>query len=180
MIAEAAVVQASTYTLCKTGTPEGKKFLRKIIRDNSNCRYREDWSVRASLETEWRLEFRRTINGEIGDPEKVITVMTDEKVSVNYQSGDKKSFEDSQAVTILPCRYISLSGSDVKTLCFMMLQDGFRISAEASSGSTSSSKHGISVYTLRVKTQQLCGTVEIGHHSMAVNGNRVISGSVEI
>lgn len=173
-------IDPHTFQTFKHNTVEGRKFLKRVIRENENLDYSEQWSVRANPGTDWRLEFRRVFKEELGDPERIVTLMSDVTVWV-YRPETRQSFADSEPVVICGCRYISIHAiRDVAVLCSLMCHDDFRIYAESSSGSTSSSKFGISTYYLEAQTKQLHGKVRIGNETMAVNGRRVISGSIEI
>ena len=173
-------VDDTTFRICHLETPEGKKFLKKVVRENQDLDWQECWSVRAHTGTHWKLEFKRTIKGEIGDPERTVTVMTDMEVRVDYQPGEKQSFSDSKAVYLIGCTGINLRGSDLAVLCNLLRHKNPRVWVIGHAGSTSSSQYGLSFYELQVKTDDLGGNVSIGSHTVAVNGRRVISGSVEI
>lgn len=173
-------IDPQTFTICKLETPEGKKFLRRVVRENDTLPMFDGWSARAHTGTHWKLEFRKTIKGEIGDPERTITIMTDMEVRVDYKAGDKQSFEDSKSVYLIGCTGIWLRGTELNVVCNLLRQKNPRMWVCGHAGSSASSQHGISFYELRMKTDDLGGNVSVGHHSVAVNSRRVISGSVEI
>lgn len=171
---------ATTFTICKLETPEGKKFLRRVIRENESLGWDECWSCRAHTGTDWRLEFTRTIKGEVGDPERTVTVRTDMVVRIDYKAGDKQSFSDSKPVYLIGCTGIWLRGSELSVLCNLLRGTNPRVWVVGSAGSTSSSQHGLSFYDLHVGNKELGGDVCVGHGTVAVNGRRVCSGTVEI
>jgi hypothetical protein len=173
-------VQPSTFTICHIDTPDGKKFLRKVVRENESLDSSQAWCCRAHTGTNWKLEFRRTIKGEIGDPERTVTVMTDVEVRVDYKAGEKQSFSDSKPVYLIGCTGIWLNSYDLPVLCNLLRQKNCRVWVTGHAGSSSSSQHGLSFYDLQVKTSDLGGNVHIGNQTVAVNGRQVISGSVEI
>ena len=173
-------VQPSTFTICHIDTPDGNKFLRKVVRENESLDSREAWCCRAHTGTNWKLEFIRTIKCEIGDPERTVTVMTDVEVRVDYKAGEKQSFSDSKPVYLIGCTGIWLNSYDLPVLCNLLRQKNCRVWVTGHAGSSSSSQHGLSFYDLQVKTSDLGGNVHIGNQTVAVNGRQVISGSVEI
>lgn len=172
--------ETHTFTVCHIDTPAGKKFLRRVMKDNADSSWDESWGVRCGPHSEWKIEFRRTLKGEIGDPERTVVVMTDYKIPVYYEPGERKSFSDSKPVWLCPCKGIWLNRTDVGVLCSLLLHKDIRISVEGHAGSTSSSEHGISFYYLEAKSPSLGGCVRFGSETVAVHGRRVCSGSVEI
>lgn len=174
-------VDPSTFQMCNLESPDGKKFLRKVIRDNSRLGYKECWQVRAHTGTNWSLEFKRTVIPEIGESERTITVRTTTVVSVDYKAGDKQSFHDSKPVYLIGCTGIYLSSYHMNTVCAILLHKNVRMWVSGHAGSTSSSQHGISFYDLKMSTAELYGgDVSVGHQTVAVNGRVVCSGSVEL
>jgi hypothetical protein len=181
MTLTAEKIMSNTFTICNLSTPEGKKFLRRVIRQNDSLGYREAWDVTASPSTDWRLEFARCVKGEIGDEERIVTIRTDLHVRCDYKPGDKESFSDCKPVYLCGCRYLRLDSGHTQTLCHLLLNKKPSVWVKGHAGSASSSQFGISFYDVHVSWEELKHRdVVIGYQTVAVNGRRVCSGSVEL
>lgn len=162
-------------------TKEGKRFLRRVIRENEELRCNEMWSVDACPAQGWKLRFYRTVKGDIGDPDREVEVMTDETVGIPRESecGEVKAFEDSQPVIIPHPTRLWLNMSPVSTLAEHLAKGG-KVRIEASAGSTTSSCSGLAFLTLdltsRCKTGRTsCVTLS---QTVFINGRTVCSGAV--
>lgn len=160
---------------------EGRAFLRKVAR--SRHEWREEWYFRASPETDWKITFSRTVAGAVGEPDSYVTVQTDTVVHRRGDTGLVKSFSDSHEVIVPAATAARLSGADARTAATLLL-DGWRFEVNQSSGSTSSSKHGLAFLSLHVERRGSKATdnwdsLEIGTASVLVNGCFVVRETVE-
>jgi hypothetical protein len=157
---------------------EGKSLLRKIVRHPLAAFRDGEWHLRANDATEWHVEFWRRVPGEIGEPDRTVTVSTDAVVCLEGRTGSVKPFDDAAVVTVPQCRYVHLWGSDCATAARLLL-DGWRLVACHSSGSTSSSLHGLAFIRLQAEKRDThhWATVGIGTETVFVNGTRVIVGA---
>lgn len=175
---------AHTFNSVDLETRDGKKFLRRVIRENETLSslHSEQWTAHASPETQFTLEFYRRVRGNVGDAEQEIRVRTTTKFSLYYEAGEKQSFYDSDPVILLPCRGVYLGATDTMRLCYFLKEDGVRLSIEGHAGSTSSSKHGIAFYAIHINWKSLPGHggIQIGSESISVKGIPVCSGSVNL
>ena len=156
------------------------KFLRKVARDNAG--FGVEWTLYAGESSEWRISFYRKVKGTLGEPDEEITVETDFKVSMppDREFGEKRAFSDSEPVMVVRPISVHLSLGSV-AIAAKLLADGGRLSVEASSGSTSSSRHGISIYTLAATMPGIpYARVDVGGATLAVNGRCVCSGAVSL
>lgn len=168
------LVASTTFQTVSTDSPEWRKLLRRIIRDRG-----DGWTIRATS-PEWRIEFRREIKGKLGEPDQEIRISTDARITCPADSrfGLKQSFDDSKPVEIPKPDRCWLRYSSVSTVCHLLLNGG-RLEIDPSSGSTSSSHHGLSFVALAVVFPDVSySRAEIGC-TVYVNGRRVISGPLE-
>ena len=172
----------STYQSVELDSKEGKAFLRKVIRHNTDSNYDNAWRIHASATTDWRLEFRRTIKGAIGEPDEDITVRTDSKVGLPSDSKtgrEVQSFHDSKPVWVCRPTRIFLNGET--TGVARLLLDGYRLEIQASAGSTPSSQHGISIYSVEAHNHKYgYYGYGIGGETLAINGRAIIRSTVDI
>lgn len=170
---------ATTRQTIQLASKEGKAFLRKVIKHNATCSMREDWSLRASPATDWKVVFERTIPGEVGEPDEEVIVTTDQVVTIYGKTGAVKSFDDSQEVIVCEPRRVNLNGET--PLAAKLLLDGFSLEVHCSSGSTSSSRHGLSFYTLTARNRELSHySLTIGGETVAKDGQQILSSVVGI
>jgi hypothetical protein len=152
------------------------KFLRKVAKTDS------DWRVRANDSTDWCLVFVRTIAGKLGEPDEEVEVSTDIQVAIPPDSafGERASFHDSRPVIVRRPRGIFLHGSDTQLLAKLLIA-GARLSVSASSGSTSSSEHGLSFYSLEAGFPDVpYASVTIGGQVIAKDGRQLVCGAVTL
>lgn len=174
-------MNTTTIQSIKVDSKEGKAFLRKVARSCHD--WKQEWSVRAGKDTDWKITFTRTVRGEVGDPDVYVTVETDAYITRHGHTGKVKSFDDSDEVFVPEATRVWLSGADARTAATLLL-DGWRFDICHSSGSTSSSRHGLSFLSLHVERRGSKGTdnwdsLEIGSASVLVNGFFVLRGAVE-
>lgn len=174
-------MNTTTHQTVSIASKEGKAFLRKVAR--SRHEWRNEWHFRASPETGWKITFSRTVKGSIGEPDACVTVETDAVVERRGSTGRVKSFDDSLEVIVPEATVARLSGADARTAATLLL-DGWRFEISQSSGSTSSSRHGLAFLSLHVERRGTKATdnwdsLEIGSASVLVNGSFVIRGAVE-
>ena len=167
-----------TFQTVEIDSTAGRKFLRKIIRDNDTADWSDRWIARASVQTDWRLEFDRTIRGEVGEPDTIIVVRTDVHVRIHGNRGTAvKSFHDAEPVMLPePARLTITSG--LNDLAWLLSQPGCSISIHVSAGSTHSSHYGLGFYALTVRTKNLTG-VEIGE-TITKDGRTICAGPVDV
>jgi hypothetical protein len=147
------------------------KFLRRVLREDG-------WTISARSSEDWQFVFRRTIRGKPGDPNVDVIVRIKDKFSLVGKWGNQKSFHDSDEVIVpKPTRLWLAYGSQQAAVKFLL--EGCHFIISGSSGSTSSSKHGLAFVSLQVLKKDGYGTVEIGGGSVYVNGRMVCCGSVE-
>lgn len=158
------------------------KFLRKVVRDNLNSSYGNGWRIRFSAATGWKARFERTVKGAIGEPDSEIEVQTDFAVTMPADSrfGTIASFADSLPVVVSRPVSVWVDGSDAATLA-KLLADGSRLALVCSSGSTNSSKIGLSFYSLEAAFPGIpYGAVTIGSQTVAKDGQTIVCGAVSL
>ena len=170
----------TTHQAISIESKEGKSFLRKVAR-STGLPWREEWSLYASEETEWHVVFRRTIPGEIGEPDQYVEVSTDSVVTFSGENGRVKVFDDADEVVIPECSRVSLDGQDCRTAAKFLADGKWRLVVVHSGGSTSSSKHGLSFIYLQLERRNpdSWDILSIGSHSVLVNGVHVVRGAAE-
>jgi hypothetical protein len=169
-----------TYQAVDIATKDGRKFLQKVIRDNNAPvgRWGRGWSAYASGETDWKIEFRRNVEGEKGCPDVWVTVRTSETVRRSGKTGSHRTFSDAEPVYIPePVRMSSTSNSRTNQIARALL-DGHTVEIELSRGSTNSSQHGIGFIHLQISQQYPGGSVTLDTTTF-VHGKCVCSGSVD-
>lgn len=151
------------------GDAERAKFLRRVLREDG-------WSMHARADEEWQITFRRSTKAKTGDPDVDVTVRIVDKISVVGKWGPQRSFSDSDEVIVPKPSRVWLHYGAVQTAAKFLL-DGCHFTICGSSGSTSSSRHGLAFVSLHalVRTDH----VMVGYQSVYVNGNMVCCGSVE-
>lgn len=161
----------ATPTTQRLGDNDRSKFLRKVLREDG-------WKIYARSTKDWHITFAKTIEGNPGEPDVDITVILEDTISVRGKWGSVKSFIDSDEVYIPSPTRLHLSYSDVHVVAKLLL-DGCRLSILGSSGSTSSSKHGLAFVSLESTVRGCDGTVDVGSQSTYVHGKMVCCGAVE-
>lgn len=166
--------QETTSQRVSTESPEWRKLLRRIVKDRG-----DKWTARASA-PEWTLEFNRTVAGKLGEPDCNVRIGTDCRVYCpgSSQFGEKQSFHDSKPVLIPQPSRLFLHDFRTAVVAHLLL-NGARLSISPSSGSTSSSFHGLSFVTLEAEFSQVSyASVEIGATAY-VDGRRIITGPLD-
>jgi len=145
------------------------KFLRRVLREDG-------WSMHARADEDWQITFRRSTKAKTGDPDVDVVVRIKDKVSLVGKWGKQQSFSDSDEVIVPKPNRGWLHYGAVQTAAKFLL-DGCHFLICGSSGSTSSSKHGLAFVALQaiVKTDH----VMVGYQSVYVHGQMVCCGSVE-
>lgn len=161
-----------TLQSIEVDSKDGRTFLRKVQKQGG-------WRVYAGDRTEWKVQFRKTINGDVGEPDEEIEVMTDLHIGRSGKFGMSQSFGDSKPVMVCTPYAIHL---DHEVLIFAKLAlDGWRFTVEACSGSTSSSEFGLAFYRLTARHTD-CGysTITLGGQSVSKDGRCICSSAVSI
>ena len=170
---------STTTQAISVESKEGRAFLRKVSRSQS-LKWREEWSLYASKETEWKVVFQRTVVGGIGDPDQYVEVSTDSVVAFSGETGKSRYFADSEEVLVPQCERVSLSSSDCRTAARFLSEGDWRLCVSHSRGSTSSSKHGLGFIRLTLERRGSSWDIlGIGSETVLVNGVRVIAGAAE-
>lgn len=167
-------MSSTTFQTVEIKSKQGKSFLRKVAK--SDHKWQEEWHLRASPESDWHVEFIRRIEGDIGEPDECVTVRTDETILFYGETGKVTPFYDAREVIVPQCSVVHVNGGDAKTVA-EFLADGWRLSVCHSSGSTSSSKHGLAFISLGLERGR--SRVEVGGESVLVNGVFVLRGACE-
>jgi len=165
-------------------TKEGKQFLRRVIRENSRGSWGDGWTGHASPESDWRLELRKTIKGEIGEPEQLVIVRTDVELKPRGKYGEQHEYGDTAEPTVdIPSvRRAYLACSDM-TLAASMLIDGWRLQIDCHRGSQSSKAHGLgfteltAYRILKVGREQYPSANVVISSNVSVNGRTVCGGT---
>ena len=175
----------NTKSTVSHDSKEGKRFLRKVIRENKQG---AGWCARASVRnmTEkygneyWAVSFEREVPPKnVGDASVDIEVTMDFCIRVSPSHfGTKASFSDAKEVNIPRPTTAFFMYGDVAALALAII-NGCDVSIEASHGSTNSSQHGIGTTSVRTLDRKNRCTYTIGNDTMYVNGSRVISGVAE-
>lgn len=145
------------------------KFLRRVLREDG-------WSMHARADEDWQITFRRSTKAKTGDPDVDVVVRIKDKISLVGKWGKQQSFSDSDEVIVPKPTRVWLHYGAVQTAAKFLL-DECHFLVCGSSGSTSSSKHGLAFVSLHaiVKTDH----VMVGYQSVYVHGQMVCCGSVE-
>jgi len=116
----------TTTQRTELGSKEGKKFLRRIVRENDKFNWDEEWRAHAASDTDWQLRFYRTQKGEVGDADAEIEVQTDASIGLpgKRSLGDVLSFDDAEPVYIASPKRLHLSGRDAATVA-QFIADGY-------------------------------------------------------
>ena len=161
---------------------EGKKFLRRVVRDTAKLGSGEGWQVRANPGTDWFFEFSRLVKAkEIGDADELVVIATDAKVSLPAESrlGVVKSFTDAEEVDVRRPTRVYANGESWQVA--KLLAEGWTFEITASAGSTSSSHHGLSFYSLYATDKETSYYgMTVGGETVAVRGRAVVRGAVDI
>lgn len=167
-----------TVQAVASDSPDWKRFLKRVIRDNEESPYGNGWLIRASAATEWRLQFEKTIRGKLGEADAHIEILTNCKVSRRGKYGNISSFSDSKPVIVLEPRYICIHSSEASVVCRLLL-DGASLVVCASAGSSASSEYGLAFYNLHALLAGLpYSPLEVGSSTVTKDGVRIISGAV--
>lgn len=145
------------------------KFLRRVLREDG-------WNMYARASDDWQIAFGRVIKGKPGDPDVDVTVRLKDKISVVGKWGKQRSFSDAQEVIVPKPDRAWLTYGSVQTAAKFLL-DNSHFAICGSSGSTSSSEHGLAFVSLKAGIGR--DMIEIGHQSVYVHGKMVCCGSVE-
>ena len=151
------------------GDADRAKFLRRVLRE-------EGWSMHARANEDWQITFRRSTKAKTGDPDVDVTVRLKDKISLVGKWGKQRSFSDAEEVFVPKPDRVWLHYGSVQTAAKFLLE-GSHFLIGGSSGSTSSSKHGLAFVSLVAMVKH--DNVMIGYQSVYVNGQMVCCGSVE-
>lgn len=165
-----------TMTKLEMASPEGIKFLKRVLKLNEN------WAATASPSTDWNLSFSRIVKAkDAGDTDEEVIVRTDVNVGYNKnQFGELYVERDSasEKVYIPNPRYMTIHYSgEMMHLC-ESIQRGMHLSIECSRGSINSSKLGIGHVYLKARKGDL--SFIIGHETLLQNGRTLESGNVSV
>ena len=120
----------------------GRKLLRQIVKDP------DEWTANASESTDWLLVLTRTVAGELGEPDAVVTVKTDLSLKPRGKVGQVDDCSgDGTSVFVPAITRIHLSHFDLPDVCQLLL-DGWRIGSTTSVGSYNTSKLGLAYQQL--------------------------------
>ena len=155
-------------------TPEGKKFLKKILKQ-------DDWKIRiAHTAGKWQsVRAVRTVRGQLGEPDARVDVqLSGIEVMQCGRPGSQQSFSDSKPVDVVQPTRVCLTGSGEVRAFIECAINGARFRVSCSSGSTNSSEYGLSFYSLDADF----GTYDfgIGGETIAMNGRTLVCGAVDI
>lgn len=172
-----------TRSRIQVESKEGKRFLRRVMADAVKLSSDERWQARASTETEWCVEFSRTVKPkQVGDPEDLIVVETDCKVSLPSENntGMVKAFEDAKPVRVQRPVRIWMNGET--PLLARLMAEGWNLEVVATPGSTSSSEYGLSFYYVYATNYGKYGYYGIvcGGETVAKDGRPIIRCAVDI
>ena len=165
-----------TMTRISLDTAEGKKFLRRVKTR------KEDWSAKADKESEWNLEFFRTVKGEVGDPDEEVIVQTDCKIAVDERDfGIEKKNQlgtEETPVTVPHINRIRFEyDSKMRLLCKSLL-DGMNLEVVVNRGSINSRQHGVAMISVRARCREY--EYPIGWDTWIVDGRCVCLGSAHV
>jgi len=168
-----ALIQATPTNTRQTieSDAERAKFLRRVVRE-------DNWTMTARASEDWQIVFTRTIKAQNpGDADIDVVVRLKDKITLVGRWGNQQSFHDSDVVCVPKPDRCWLNYGAVATAARLLLEKNSHFLICGSSGSTSSSKHGLAFVSL----QALIGTdhVTFGHQSVYVHGRMVCCGSVE-
>jgi len=64
-----------TPTTQRLSENDRSKFLRKVLREDG-------WCISARSMNDWAITFRKTIKGDVGEPDVDVTVVLEDKISL--------------------------------------------------------------------------------------------------
>lgn len=169
----------TTASVLDLDTKEGKKFLRRVLRNRH-----EEWRLSARESEEWRVLFwRRVPARDAGDRDGYVSVPTDIFVKQYGNTGHGvKPFDDARPVTVPKCTSVTLHEWDVRTVAKLLLDGPWGFEVSHSAGSTSSSQYGLAF--IRLSLHQRTGgdwhEVQIGSESVFIHGSRIVAGSCDV
>jgi hypothetical protein len=143
-------------------SPEGKKLLRKIVKE------RHDWRFSANATDGWRLTFTREVKGRTGEPNATIVVETDSVIPLLTGWSEEREG--------LPPAPRWVNGRMASTVATLLLA-GCSLAVRTSSGSQRSREHGISYSSLVARFPDAWDEVAIDTTTY-VNGLIVSYGAV--
>jgi hypothetical protein len=166
--------ETNTRQILSLDTKDGKRFLRKVIRDNEQASWNQGWIIRARREDGWRLSFDRTIAGKVGQPDLNVSVVTDYRIPSRGKWGAHSSFSDDKPVTIHEPNYLTATTHRTNSMAFF-IAEGWRLELCTNRGSTNSSRHGIGFIELQAYKNHYLAPVTIDQTTV-INGQVVCSG----
>ena len=159
---------------------DGRVFLRKVQKHNLDAPSGEDWGIYAGDRSKWAIQFRRTVKGATGEPDREVEVMTDGHIGKTGRVGMVQSFEYCKPVCVLQSRGVNLHGSTA-ALAARLLADGWRFEVCHSGGSTASSEHGLAFYDLMSRHPDFpYARIVVGGGTVTIDGTRIIAGDVMV
>ncbi len=158
---------------------QGKKFLKALVKSNNE----DGWKASAvfSEGNTAVFVFKKTIKGELGQPDKTVSIVSDigivkpefQNVKIDNCNGEKTE------VYFAKVSKVEIEHSDIAALASLALQDAdFKVSVSA--GSHNTSKLGLTFYSVTARIWGKNGgfSVKIGSETICKNAARITHGDV--
>lgn len=143
-------------------SPEGKKLLRKIVRE------RHDWRFSANASDGWKLSFSRDFKGKTGEPDTTVIIEADTTIPILTGWNEERD-------RMHPApRWVS--GRCASTVARLLL-GGCMLGLRCSDGSRKTREHGISFSSLVARYPDSFDEITIDTTTY-VNGSPVLGGVV--
>lgn len=167
-----AIEPVTRQTVCLSSA-DGRKLLRGIVRNP------DQWKGRADDSTGWNLAFIRTIPGDVGEPDSIVTVYTDCNLKPYGERTKTETIDGrSVAVTVPECRYLSFRQYDLPLVCRLLLDSWF-LRCRYVFGSLNTHALGIGYFAVTAcpdkSNQYQCVTVS---ETTFQNGRQLTSGAM--
>lgn len=144
-----------TMQKIEIATKDGKKFLRKVMREDG-------WDCYARKAEGWTLTFRKEIKAkQVGDPDSQILVETDCILGERGNTGRTQAFHDAEPVDVPAATRMRLSTGDTSLMAKLLMAD-MKPVISYSAGSVHSSRHGLAFVSLRMTDRLTYGGVSFG------------------
>lgn len=166
-----ATLERHTCQSITADSKEGKTLLRRIAKNS------DGWTGRADHSTNWRLVLTRTIPGEIGEPDRTVSVLTDIDLTPRRNHSTDWDGDTKLEITIPDPRRVWLR-YELSTVCHF-IADGWSLDAHSTLGSLNTSRLGIGFWKLTARHPSNYGIrVEISETTYQ-NGRQLTSGAIE-
>jgi hypothetical protein len=168
--------QTESHTLHRVATqsPEYRRFLRTLVQTYDRLKYFDRWSCFALLHEGGRLQFCRTVHGDIGQPNQYVKVETSLIVTTHYNAGNRSE----KGAPLMPCNSIHIDEADTRLLVRLLLaHPTATLYVDGDHGSQNTEVLGMTFYRLCLHLPAF-GGIRIGNDTIVQDTRVLTSGSV--